>query len=57
MVPVQLPSCGIHWPDFSELSTWYNSQIVPPTQHVYQNKFADQTLASFPIGPRTLIGS
>lgn len=38
-------------------STWRNSPIVPPILHIYQNKFADQTLACFPIGPWTLIGS
>lgn len=37
--------------------TWHNSPIVPPILHVYQNKFADQTLACFPIGPWPLIGS
>lgn len=38
-------------------STCHNSPIGPPNLHVYQNKFADQTLACFLIGPWILIGS
>ena len=38
-------------------STCHNSPTVPPILHVNQNKFADQTLACFSIGPWTLIGS
>lgn len=52
--PPQYPTCE---DGFSGKSTCHNSPLVPPIQHVYQNKFADQTLACFPIGPWALIGS
>lgn len=38
-------------------STCHICPIGPPSLFVYQNKFADQTLACFLIGPWILIGS
>lgn len=59
VVPLRRPFSLCWW--YSGKSTCRRTPILsymdPPKLHVYQNKFADQTLACFPIGPWTLIGS
>lgn len=44
---------GFRWGPLS----WRSKRPAYHTVHVHQKKFADQTVACFPIGPRALIGS